>query len=50
MLTLKVLACLAISSLMLLPVVLHRSNPSMAPVLQTPNVDAHAMWSRWPQR
>ncbi|OBV39653.1 hypothetical protein ASR47_101142 [Janthinobacterium psychrotolerans] len=50
MLTLKVLACLALSSLMLVPVVLQRSNPSLAQVMQTPNVDAHAMWSQWPQR
>ena len=50
MLTLKVLACLALSSLMLVPVMLHRSSPSLAQMLQTPNVDAHAMWSKWPQR
>jgi len=50
MLTLKVLACLALSALMLLPVILR--GPLQGQIVQNihiPNVDAHAMWSRWPQ-
>ena len=47
MLTLKVLACLALSALMLVPVTLYKSNPAVSQAMQTPNVDAHAMWSRW---
>lgn len=47
MLTLKILACLALSALMLVPVTLYKSNPAAAQAVQTPNVDAHAMWSRW---
>ena len=50
MLTLKVLACLALSSLMLVPVMLPRSSAALAQFMQTPYVDAHAMWSHWPQR
>ena len=49
-LTLKVLACLALSSLMLVPVMLPRSSAALAQLMQTPYVDAHAMWSKWPQR
>ncbi|MFZ4878193.1 hypothetical protein ACL9RI_24185 [Janthinobacterium sp. Mn2066] len=51
MLTLKVLACLALSALMLVPVILR--GPLQGQIVQNipiPNVDAHAMWSRWPQR
>ena len=47
MLTLKVLSCLALSALLLVPVTLYKSNPAAVPSLQTPHVDAQAMWSRW---
>lgn len=49
-LTLKVLCCLALSGLMLVPVTLYKSGYAVAPAMQTPNVDAQAMWSRWERR
>ncbi|QYG08313.1 hypothetical protein [Janthinobacterium sp. PAMC25594] len=51
MLTLKVLACLALSALLLVPLVLRDAmQTSAGQQMQVPNVDAHAMWSHWPRQ
>ncbi|MDN2697439.1 hypothetical protein O0882_14035 [Janthinobacterium sp. SUN073] len=50
MLTLKVLACLALSALLLVPLVLRDTmQTSSGQQLQVPNVDAQALWARWPK-
>ena len=50
MLTLKVLACLALSALLLVPLVLRDAmQTSAGQQMLVPNVDAHAMWSHWPR-
>lgn len=50
MLTLKVLACLALSALLLTPLVLRDAMlTSAGQELQVPNVDAQALWARWPR-
>ncbi|KKO64026.1 hypothetical protein VM94_02470 [Janthinobacterium sp. KBS0711] len=50
MLTLKVLACLALSALMLAPLVLRDTMQlSAGQQLQVPNVDAQALWAHWPK-
>lgn len=50
MLTLKVLACLALSALLLAPLVLRDAMQlSAGQQIQVPNVDAQAMWSHWPK-
>ena len=51
MLTLKVLACLALSALLLVPLVLRDAmQTSAVQQMQVPNVDAHAMWAHWPRQ
>lgn len=50
MLTLKVLSCLALSALLLVPVTLYKSNPAAVQAVDIPHVDAQAMWSRWERR
>ncbi|WP_193315525.1 hypothetical protein [Janthinobacterium aquaticum] len=51
MLTLKVLACLALSTLLLAPLVLRQAMaPSSLQTLEMPQVHAQAMWERWAQR
>ncbi|MGK5059635.1 hypothetical protein KIV45_22235 [Janthinobacterium lividum] len=51
MLTLKVLACLALSALMLIPLVLRDTMQlSAGQQLQVPNVDAQGMWAHWPKQ
>ncbi|OHV96424.1 hypothetical protein AKG95_16850 [Janthinobacterium lividum] len=51
MLTLKVLACLALSALLLMPLVLRDAmQTSAVQQMQVPNVDAHAMWAHWPRQ
>ncbi|MEG2032139.1 MAG: hypothetical protein RR376_15955 [Janthinobacterium sp.] len=50
MLTLKVLACLALSALLLVPLVLRDAMQSSGVQMQVPNVDAHAMWAHWPRQ
>ncbi|MNM02059.1 hypothetical protein D3C81_120050 [compost metagenome] len=50
MLTLKVLACLALSALLLAPLVLRDSmQTSAGQLMQVPNVDAQALWAHWPK-
>ena len=50
MLTLKVLACLALSALLLVPLVLRDAmQTSAGQQMQVPNVDAQALWARWPK-
>lgn len=49
-LTLKVLACLALSALLLVPLVLRDAmQTSAVQQMQVPNVDAQALWARWPK-
>ncbi|MCX7289901.1 MULTISPECIES: hypothetical protein [Janthinobacterium] len=51
MLTLKVLLCLALSALMLAPLVLRDAMlTSAVQQLQVPNVDAQGMWAHWPKQ
>ncbi|SIR50063.1 hypothetical protein SAMN05880566_113175 [Janthinobacterium sp. TND4EL3] len=51
MLTLKVLLCLALSALMLVPLVLRDTmQTSAGQQLQVPNVDAQGMWAHWPKQ
>lgn len=51
MLALKVLICLALSALMLVPVAMHRTIlPAAQQMAQAPNVDGQAMWSLWPSQ
>ncbi|CDG83647.1 hypothetical protein [Janthinobacterium agaricidamnosum] len=51
MFALKLLAAIAVSALVVVvPVVLHDTfEPVRVVMSQTPDVDAHAMWSRWPR-
>ena len=50
MLTIKVLACLALSALLLVPLVMRDAMQTSAGLqLQVPNVDAQALWARWPK-
>ncbi|MDN2712110.1 MULTISPECIES: hypothetical protein [unclassified Janthinobacterium] len=50
MLTLKVLACLALSALLLVPLVLRDAmQTSAVQQLQVPNVDAQGMFAHWPR-
>jgi len=51
MLTLKVLACLALSTLLLAPLALRQAiAPATLQTLEMPHVNAQAMWERWAQR
>lgn len=50
MLTIKVLACLALSALLLVPLVMRDAMQTSAGLqLQVPNVDAQALWAHWPK-
>lgn len=50
MVALKLLAGIALSALVVVPVVMQDTvRPLAAATVQTPDVDAHAMWGRWPQ-
>lgn len=53
MLTLKVLLCLALTALMLAPLVLRdvmQTATTQQLQVQVPNVDAQAMWIHWPKQ
>jgi len=48
MLTLKVLACLALSTLLLAPLALRQAtSPSATQLTEVAHVNAQAMWERW---
>lgn len=50
MVALKLLAGIALSALVVVPVVMQDTiRPLAAVTMHAPDVDAHAMWSRWPQ-
>ncbi|SDA70509.1 MULTISPECIES: hypothetical protein [unclassified Janthinobacterium] len=50
MLTLKVLTCLALSALLLVPLILRDAmQTSAGQTLQVPNVDGQALWAHWPK-
>lgn len=50
MVALKLLAGIALSALVVVPVVMQDTiRPLVVVTMHAPDVDAHAMWGRWPQ-